>query len=97
VPLVAFGAAAVRVPLTTMGLLQYLAPVFQFLIGVTVFHERMPAARWTGFALVWAALALLTADGLRRTRRTAPTPGAAAATPAGVPAEDAAAEDAAAP
>ncbi|MEY9837045.1 EamA family transporter RarD [Streptacidiphilus sp. EB103A] len=64
-PLLAFGAAAVRVPLTTLGLLQYLAPVFQFAIGITVFHERMPPARWAGFALVWVALALLTADALR--------------------------------
>ena len=64
-PLLAFGAAAVRVPLTTLGLLQYLAPVFQFAIGITVFHERMPPARWAGFALVWVALALLTVDALR--------------------------------
>ncbi|MEZ0069124.1 chloramphenicol-sensitive protein RarD [Streptacidiphilus sp. MAP12-20] len=70
VPLVAFGAAAVRVPLTTMGLLQYLAPVFQFLLGIAVFHEYMPTARWIGFALVWAALAVLSFDGLRQARRT---------------------------
>lgn len=69
VPLVAFGAAAVRVPLTTMGLLQYLAPVFQFLLGIVVFHEHMPAQRWAGFALVWVALLVLTADGLRQARR----------------------------
>jgi chloramphenicol-sensitive protein RarD len=69
VPLLAFGAAAVRVPLTTMGLLQYLAPVFQFGLGVAVFHERMPPARWAGFALVWAALAMLTWDALRQARR----------------------------
>uniref|UniRef100_UPI00053AB009 EamA family transporter RarD n=1 Tax=Kitasatospora sp. MBT63 TaxID=1444768 RepID=UPI00053AB009 len=68
VPLMFFGAAAVRVPLTTLGLLQYLAPVFQFLIGVAVFHESMPPARWAGFALVWAALAVLTVDALRRVR-----------------------------
>ncbi|GAA2743272.1 MULTISPECIES: EamA family transporter RarD [Kitasatospora] len=68
VPLMCFGAAAVRVPLTTLGLLQYLAPVFQFLIGVAVFHESMPPARWAGFALVWAALAVLTWDALRRVR-----------------------------
>ncbi|MEV6206618.1 EamA family transporter RarD [Kitasatospora sp. NPDC051914] len=68
IPLLCFGAAAVRVPLTTLGLLQYLAPVFQFLIGITVFHESMPPARWAGFALVWAALAVLTFDALRRVR-----------------------------
>ncbi|MEZ0095794.1 EamA family transporter RarD [Streptacidiphilus sp. EB129] len=69
VPLVAFGAAAVRVPLTTLGLLQYLTPVFQFALGVAVFHETMPADRWAGFALVWAALAMLTWDALRQAGR----------------------------
>ncbi len=68
VPLMCFGAAALRVPLTTLGLLQYLAPVFQFLIGVTVFHESMEPARWAGFALVWVALLVLSADALRRVR-----------------------------
>ncbi|MGW0082635.1 EamA family transporter RarD [Streptomyces sp. NPDC003393] len=70
-PLVCFGAAAIRVPLSTLGLLQYLAPVFQFLLGVVYFHESMPAERWAGFALVWLALSLLTWDGLRSARRTA--------------------------
>ncbi|MFJ1973060.1 EamA family transporter RarD [Streptomyces sp. NPDC087903] len=68
-PLVCFGAAAIRVPLSTLGLLQYLAPVFQFLLGVLHFHEAMPAERWAGFALVWLALALLTADAWRSARR----------------------------
>jgi chloramphenicol-sensitive protein RarD len=70
-PLVCFGAAAIRVPLSTLGLLQYLAPVFQFVLGVVYFHEAMPAERWAGFALVWLALAMLTWDGLRSARRTA--------------------------
>jgi chloramphenicol-sensitive protein RarD len=68
-PLVCFGAAAIRVPLSTLGLLQYLAPVFQFLLGILYFHEEMPAERWAGFALVWAALCLLTADAWRAARR----------------------------
>ncbi|MFE0451136.1 EamA family transporter RarD [Streptomyces sp. NPDC058914] len=68
-PLVCFGAAAIRVPLSTLGLLQYLAPVFQFLLGVLYFHEAMPAERWAGFALVWLALTLLTWDALRTARR----------------------------
>jgi chloramphenicol-sensitive protein RarD len=72
-PLVCFGAAAIRVPLSTLGLLQYLAPVFQFLLGVVYFHEAMPPERWAGFALVWLALILLTADALRTARRTAGT------------------------
>lgn len=69
-PLVCFGAAAIRVPLSTLGLLQYLAPVFQFLLGVLHFHEAMPPERWAGFALVWLALMLLTGDALRTARRT---------------------------
>ncbi|MFJ2177161.1 EamA family transporter RarD [Streptomyces sp. NPDC087851] len=70
VPLICFGAAAIRVPLSTLGLLQYLAPVFQFLLGVLYFHEAMPAERWAGFSLVWLALTILTWDALRTARRT---------------------------
>ncbi|MDF9814980.1 EamA family transporter RarD [Streptomyces sp. SPB162] len=69
-PLVAFGAAAIRLPLSTIGLLQYLAPVFQFLLGLVYFHEAMPPERWAGFGLVWAALALLTWDALHNAHRT---------------------------
>ncbi|MGP3983963.1 EamA family transporter RarD [Streptomyces sp. KR80] len=69
VPLVCFGAAAIRIPLSTIGLLQYLAPTFQFLLGVGYFHERMPTERWAGFALVWLALTLLTWDALRTAHR----------------------------
>jgi chloramphenicol-sensitive protein RarD len=70
VPLVLFGAAAIRVPLSTLGLLQYLAPVFQFVLGIVYFHEAMPPERWAGFALVWLALTLLTWDALRTARRS---------------------------
>ncbi|MEW2397469.1 EamA family transporter RarD [Streptomyces sp. NPDC046862] len=70
-PLICFGAAAIRVPLSTLGLLQYLAPVFQFLLGVLYFGEAMPPERWAGFALVWLALSLLTWDALRTARRAA--------------------------
>ncbi|MEU1277935.1 EamA family transporter RarD [Streptomyces sp. NPDC005805] len=69
-PLVCFGAAAIRVPLSTLGLLQYLAPVFQFLLGVLYFREAMPVERWAGFALVWLALSFLTWDALRTARRS---------------------------
>lgn len=78
VPLIFFGAAARRLPLTTIGLLQYLAPILQFLLALFVFGEEMPAERWIGFSLVWVALILLTIDMLRtvrknaRPRRTAP-------------------------
>ncbi|MFD0343028.1 EamA family transporter RarD [Streptomyces sp. NPDC127117] len=70
VPLVLFGAAAIRVPLSTLGLLQYLAPVFQFALGIVYFHEAMPPERWAGFALVWLALTLLTWDAFRTARRS---------------------------
>ena len=69
VPLLLFGAAASRVPLTTLGLLQYLAPTMQFLLGVTLFDESLPLVRLLGFVLVWIALALFTADLVRHHRR----------------------------
>ena len=56
VPLLLFGAGARRVPLSTMGLLQYIAPVFQFLRGILYFDEAMPPGRWAGFGMVWLAL-----------------------------------------
>ncbi|ATL29758.1 EamA family transporter RarD [Streptomyces formicae] len=86
IPLVCFGAAAIRVPLSTLGLLQYLAPVFQFLLGILYFHEAMPPERWAGFALVWLALSLLTWDALRTARRAAAAREAVALAGASVPA-----------
>ncbi|WP_395362478.1 EamA family transporter RarD [Streptomyces sp. YH02] len=80
VPLVCFGAAAIRVPLSTLGLLQYLAPTFQFLLGVLYFHEEMPPERWAGFSLVWLALTILTWDALRTARRSRAAMEAAKAT-----------------
>ncbi len=68
VPLLLFGSAARRLPLSVVGMLQYIAPTMQFLIGVLVFGEHMPPARWFGFALVWVALVVLTVDGLRAGR-----------------------------
>jgi chloramphenicol-sensitive protein RarD len=68
VPLLCFAAAATRLPLSTLGLLQYIAPTLQFLLGVLYFAEHMSTARWIGFALVWLALVILTADGIRRAR-----------------------------
>jgi chloramphenicol-sensitive protein RarD len=70
VPLLFFASAARRIPLSTLGLLQYLAPVLQFLTGVLLYDEPMPASRLVGFVLVWAALAVLTFDGLRHGHRT---------------------------
>jgi len=62
VPLLFFAAAARRLPLTVLGLVQFLAPVLQFLVGVFVLHEPMPPERWAGFGIVWVALILLTVD-----------------------------------
>ena len=69
VPLMLFGIAAVRVKLTTIGLLQYLAPTLQFLIGVLVDGERMPLSRLAGFALVWTALVVFSVDAVRWSRQ----------------------------
>ena len=68
-PLLCFGAAAIRVPLVTLGLLQYLAPVLQFLLGVLWFQEDMSTGRWIGFALVWVALAIFTFESIRHRRQ----------------------------
>ncbi|MDX3226569.1 EamA family transporter RarD [Streptomyces sp. ME19-01-6] len=94
-PLICFGTAAVRLPLSTIGMLQYVAPIFQFALGVAVFHESMPPERWAGFALVWLALALLTWDALHTAHRARAQlrEAAARATAAAAPNGDAAAED----
>jgi chloramphenicol-sensitive protein RarD len=68
-PLLAFAVSARALPLSILGLLQYLTPVVQFLIGVIWLHEHMITARWLGFALVWVALIALSASGLREARR----------------------------
>jgi chloramphenicol-sensitive protein RarD len=75
VPLLLFAGAANRLTLTALGMVQYLAPTLQLLIGVAVYHEPMPPARWAGFGLVWLALAIFSVDGLRATnarRRAVP-------------------------
>lgn len=80
VPLLLYGAAARRVPLSTIGVLMYLNPILQFLWGVLVVGEAMPPTRWIGFVLVWAALVMFTADLVRtsraRSRSTSPSPSA---------------------
>ena len=55
--------------MVTLGLLQYLAPILQFALGVLVFHEAMPAGRWIGFGLVWVALAIFTVEAVNHRRR----------------------------
>lgn len=79
VPLLLFGGAARRLPLSVVGMIQYLTPTIQLTLGVLVLHEQMPAARWWGFALVWLALVVLTVDGLRNGRAPRPERDAATA------------------
>lgn len=70
-PLLLFAAAARRVPLVTIGLLQFVTPVLQLLCGVLLLGETMTTSRWVGFGIVWVALLVLTFDSIRsvRTRR----------------------------
>ena len=87
VPLLLFAAAANRVPLVGLGILQYVAPILQLACGVLLFHEPMPPARLAGFVLVWVALIIFTVDGIRgarqtRSERTAADPTAATVEPA---------------
>ena len=79
IPLVLFGVAARRIPLSLVGLLQYLTPVGQFLCGVLVFHEAVPPSRIAGFVLVWGALVLLATDAWREYRRPSVVVGAPSA------------------
>jgi chloramphenicol-sensitive protein RarD len=65
IPLLLFASSARRVPLSTLGLLQYLTPTLQLMCGVLLLGEQMPPARWIGFGLVWVALVVLTTDTLR--------------------------------
>jgi chloramphenicol-sensitive protein RarD len=81
VPLLLFAASTRRLPLSVVGFLQYIAPILQLAIGVAVLHEPMSTGRWTGFGLVWLALAVLVGESLLRgrgrgrVRRTVPTAG----------------------
>jgi len=77
IPLLFFAGAVTRVPLTVMGMLQYLAPVLQFLVGLTIAGEAMPTSRWIGFGLVWAAIVVFSVDGLNAARRARHAAGAA--------------------
>ena len=70
IPLLMFGGAATRLSLTTIGLLQYLGPIVQFILGLFVFHEQMTSARWVGFVLVWLALVIFTTEAVANHRRT---------------------------
>ena len=68
VPLLLFASGARHLSLVEMGMIQYVAPTLQFLVGVIVFGEAMPFERWVGFALVWVALVVFSVDQWRRSR-----------------------------
>jgi len=68
IPLLLFNGSTTRLPLSTIGLLQYITPTLQFSIGVWVLHEDMPAARWAGFLIIWVALITLGTDLVRSSR-----------------------------
>lgn len=76
VPLALFAAAVRGAPLSIVGILQYITPTIQFLIGVFVFRETFSAAQFVGFGLVWAAIVLFGVDGLLTRRPIAPPPAA---------------------
>lgn len=67
-PLLAFNNAAVRLPLTTLGLMQYITPTVMFLVGVFINHEEMSGSRWIGFLTIWLALSFLATDMVRSGR-----------------------------
>ncbi len=69
IPLLLFAGAAARLPLSTVGMFQYIAPIAQFVFGYFVFQEAMSTGRWVGFILVWVAVVILIADVLRQIRQ----------------------------
>lgn len=69
IPLLLFASGARKIPMSVLGLLQYLSPTLQFLLGVWLFHEAFSLARLVGFVLIWSALALYAAEGLINARR----------------------------
>lgn len=68
IPLLLFNGSATRLPYSTIGLLQYITPTLQFLVGVFVRHEAMPTVRWIGFVIIWGALIALGTDLVKSTR-----------------------------
>lgn len=69
IPLILFSAAARRIPLSWVGMLQYLTPTIQFTLGVTVLGEMMSTTRWIGFFVIWIAVILLCTDMIHHSRR----------------------------
>ncbi len=73
IPLLLFAAGARKIPLSVLGMLQYIAPTIQMILGLVVFHETFTSARLAGFIVIWSALALYMAEGFISSRRTAAT------------------------
>jgi chloramphenicol-sensitive protein RarD len=65
IPLLLFGVAARRIPLSMVGFLQYIAPTLQFLIGVLIFQEPFPLQRLIGFCIIWVALVIFMLDAVQ--------------------------------
>lgn len=72
IPLILFGAAASRIPLASIGFIQYLTPILQFSTAYFILQEPMPAVRWIGFGLVWFSLVILSLDAIKNRRNTSP-------------------------
>ena len=68
-PLIFFTAAAKRLPLSTLGIMQYLAPTLQLGVGIFIYHEYFDVSRLVGFGIIWASLVVFTLEGLRYRRR----------------------------
>lgn len=71
IPLMWYAAAANRLPLATLGVMQYFTPTVIFILGITVFGDTVNLGEWVGFGLIWTALAVFSADAFRRSRRPA--------------------------
>lgn len=68
VPLIAFAAAAKRLPLTVIGMVQYVGPSIQFFLAVFVLKDHIGAEKWLGLSIIWVALVIFTADAVRASR-----------------------------
>ena len=74
IPLLLFAAGARRIPMTTLGILQYLSPTLLFLLSTLVFGEPMQAVRLLGFALIWVALVVYSVEGWRFSQKSKTPP-----------------------
>lgn len=73
IPLAMFGAAAIRIPLSTLGFIQYVGPTLQYLIGLYMFNEPMPHERFIGFVLTWVAIGIISFDALQHRNKVSKT------------------------